>query len=441
MKQLVLLLLFTKLYIASFSQQGVAINSDGTLPNASAMLDIKSTSRGILVPRMTSLQRTAIITPARGLMVYDITTNTFWFYNGTAWQEMNSASGSGTWTTIGTHQYNNNSGNVGIGVVNPTQKLHVAGNIVGTGRIDADGVVQAGGLSSLGALYVSGSSLLSGDLSGSTAVFGQTITSNLGMNIRNDNAYLRFRSSNNTIKALMRLNGDDILIATDGNNTEGRFIVYAGSANRLVVQNDGMTGIGTSTPSSRLHINSGSENNVLRLQSSNFPTLHFNRNTTQVASIQATDTYLSILAPGRLLRLNNELFVDDATNRIGVGTATPEQKLHVTGSAKISTGQLLNNDNKNMLPVAYAKFNSNGGKQNGTSNISCSIIAGGDFVEYRISISGGADLSNAVVNVTPHNTNGNTVSVQTFSNTINIYFYNSILEELIHSAFSIVVYN
>ncbi|MCA6364985.1 MAG: hypothetical protein IM638_18285 [Bacteroidetes bacterium] len=68
--------------------QNVGINATGATPDASAMLDVVSTTRGLLIPRMTSAQRTAIATPATGLYVYDTTTNSFWFYNGTIWTEM-----------------------------------------------------------------------------------------------------------------------------------------------------------------------------------------------------------------------------------------------------------------------------------------------------------------------------------------------------------------
>jgi len=59
----------------------------GTLtPNASSLLDISSTTKGILIPRMTQAQRDAIVGPATGLMIYQ-TTNTpgFYYYSGTAW--------------------------------------------------------------------------------------------------------------------------------------------------------------------------------------------------------------------------------------------------------------------------------------------------------------------------------------------------------------------
>jgi Protein of unknown function (DUF1566) len=54
--------------ICSFSQVG--INTDNTAPDNSAMLDVKSTTKGFLPPRMTLLQRNAIPSPAAGLIVY-----------------------------------------------------------------------------------------------------------------------------------------------------------------------------------------------------------------------------------------------------------------------------------------------------------------------------------------------------------------------------------
>ncbi|MCB0517665.1 MAG: hypothetical protein H6577_00750 [Lewinellaceae bacterium] len=69
-------------------QLPTSINTDGSAPNASAMLDVQSNTKGMLVPRMTTAQRTAIATPATGLLVFDTTTGGFWFYNGTAWQNL-----------------------------------------------------------------------------------------------------------------------------------------------------------------------------------------------------------------------------------------------------------------------------------------------------------------------------------------------------------------
>lgn len=74
--------------------QNVAINATGAAPAASAMLDVSSTTSGMLIPRMTSVQRVAIVAPATGLRVYDTTTGGFWFFNGAVWvQEINSGLG------------------------------------------------------------------------------------------------------------------------------------------------------------------------------------------------------------------------------------------------------------------------------------------------------------------------------------------------------------
>jgi hypothetical protein len=66
--------------------QGVGINSDGSPADSSAMLDVKSTNKGLLTPRMTAAQRGSIASPATGLMVYQTDAPAgFYYYNGTAW--------------------------------------------------------------------------------------------------------------------------------------------------------------------------------------------------------------------------------------------------------------------------------------------------------------------------------------------------------------------
>ncbi len=73
----------------------VAVNTDNSLPDISSMLDVKSIDKGVLVPRMTTANRTAIGTPADGLLVYDTDTKTFWFFKtGTGWTQI-AASGTG----------------------------------------------------------------------------------------------------------------------------------------------------------------------------------------------------------------------------------------------------------------------------------------------------------------------------------------------------------
>jgi hypothetical protein len=110
---------------------GVAINNplSTVAAHPSSILDITSTSKGILIPRMNTIQRNAIVAPATGLMVYDTDTDGFWFYNGSAWTGIGGSGGS-EWSVAGNNIYNNNSGNVGIGTSIPAARLAVDSSIM-----------------------------------------------------------------------------------------------------------------------------------------------------------------------------------------------------------------------------------------------------------------------------------------------------------------------
>lgn len=89
MKYTLLTFLLVSLTI-SLSAQSVGISADGSAPDNSAMLDVHSTTKGMLVPRMTTLQRQALIAPADGLLVYDLDSSTFWYFNNTDWIDLSS---------------------------------------------------------------------------------------------------------------------------------------------------------------------------------------------------------------------------------------------------------------------------------------------------------------------------------------------------------------
>ena len=75
---------FCIIKISGFSQN-VAINTDHSAANSSAMLDVKSSTKGVLISRMKTASRDAIKSPANGLLIYNISTNEFNYYNGTEW--------------------------------------------------------------------------------------------------------------------------------------------------------------------------------------------------------------------------------------------------------------------------------------------------------------------------------------------------------------------
>jgi hypothetical protein len=76
---------------ATFNQSGVVgfsqqVSFGGTdISNASAQVEVNSTTKGFLPPRMTTTQKNAIASPATGLQVFDTTLNQMSYYNGTTW--------------------------------------------------------------------------------------------------------------------------------------------------------------------------------------------------------------------------------------------------------------------------------------------------------------------------------------------------------------------
>jgi hypothetical protein len=83
MKHFFTLIAVVLLTATTFAQVGIGT----TNPDDSAVLDINSTTKGLLIPRMTNVQRQAITNPAAGLQVYvtDFNGGRFMFYDGTEW--------------------------------------------------------------------------------------------------------------------------------------------------------------------------------------------------------------------------------------------------------------------------------------------------------------------------------------------------------------------
>lgn len=135
----------------------VQINAASTPSlTASAALEVISTTRGFLMPRMTASQRTAISSPATGLMVYDLDSNKATYYNGSSWVFISSGGGGGGGGSVsagagsvifGTGSgytedntnffWDNSNKRLGIKTSSPTKTLSVAGDVgISAGRLD-----------------------------------------------------------------------------------------------------------------------------------------------------------------------------------------------------------------------------------------------------------------------------------------------------------------
>jgi hypothetical protein len=83
-KQLQLVLLLSFIPFTTFSQVGIGTN----VPESSAQLDVNSSNKGFLPPRMTVTERNAIVNPANGLQIFNTTTGCINYYIGTGWHEV-----------------------------------------------------------------------------------------------------------------------------------------------------------------------------------------------------------------------------------------------------------------------------------------------------------------------------------------------------------------
>lgn len=137
-------ILFSIFSVSGFSQ-GVAINETNAPPHSSAMLDVTSTNKGVLIPRMTQAQRNAIVSPQNGLLIYQTDNGQGIYFNaGTPatpdWQILSGGS-SGQWQLSGNQLYYT-GGNVGIGTVSPSALLHTSGTGTGEGNVLFSGVLK-----------------------------------------------------------------------------------------------------------------------------------------------------------------------------------------------------------------------------------------------------------------------------------------------------------
>lgn len=77
---------FTPTYLMTVYGTNSNVGIGTETPVTTALLEMSSTTKGFLLPRMTTTQRDNIVSPATGLMIYDTTTNKVSVYNGTAWK-------------------------------------------------------------------------------------------------------------------------------------------------------------------------------------------------------------------------------------------------------------------------------------------------------------------------------------------------------------------
>lgn len=258
--------------------QSVAINSDASQPDNTAILDIKSSSKGLLIPRLTTAQRTGIVSPAIGLTVFDTDTYSNWIFRGDvmgSWVELLHSLDK-HWNRTGINIFTTNTGNVGIGTSSPAEKL----------------------------------------------------------TINATDPAIKFLNAG-TEKGFVQASGNNMKLGTYLANTTGDIVFNIRGTDRMTVASDGNVGVGISAPVSRFHIGSGYEastttHGYLMLGAENGTNMIFDNNEI-MARNNGTASHLYLQNEGGNVTIGDPTLFT-ASHRLGV-----DGNLVVTGGLRIGT--------------------------------------------------------------------------------------------------------
>lgn len=325
MHKLITILLLVNLLGAKVVAQSFSINTTGASADASSILDVSSTNKGMLVPRMTTAQRTAIASPATGLVVYDNSLNQFYFYNGTAWTAMATGPNANNyWTLSGGNLYNNVGTLVGVGVTTPAANLDVTGNAAGANAL----------------------LLRSGNTSFSTAsnqiLFGFGNTSNYRHAIKT-----RHNSGGAGVG-----NALDFYLwqTSDGAGT-------IGTKHIMTLEGTGNVGIGNTNPATTLDVNGKTKTVTFQITTgaTNGYVLQSD------AAGNASWVNANTLGTTNYWTLSGGNLYNNSGSNVGIGTTTPTNKLDVRD-----------------VGFLRASFTSTGG----TANIITAAVSGAEAANY-----------------------------------------------------------
>ena len=348
--------LFTFLGLLSSTKltaQNVAINSTGSSADASAMVDISSTTAGFLMPRMTTAQQNSITLPAKGLTIFNTTLNTITMNTGTSLSPVWSPITSGS---IDTSSIANFSVKV-RSLFSGTAPITFSNGLIG---ITQSGASTNGFLSSTDWNTFNNKA----NAANVWAITGNAGTSSSNFLGTTDNKSLRFRTNNiqrmivdsvgsvgiGTSPTFMTGSDRELLLVDGGSSTVTNTLINAVGNNndylQINVQNLSNGGFASSDvvatanngSLSTVYIDMGINSNAYNngngniLNGSNSAYLYATGNNFYVGNGAQNKDLVFFTNSGATGPNGTEKMRIDATGNIGIGTGTPKSTLDVIGS-------------------------------------------------------------------------------------------------------------
>lgn len=344
--------------------QNVAINNSGSNADGSAMLDVQSTSKGLLIPKMNQGQRNLIASPAVGLLIYQTDeVPGYYYYNGASWIQFSTGAATNYWSLNGTSIYSNVAGNVGIGTSASNNRLQIG--TFSSPFISGNDIAIGNGTQAM-SFYQSATNSGWYTTNNFALLPGVGGTGNVGIGTGGPSAKLHLAGN-------MKIDGTNSLELGAGLTKEvsaGKIgyqlfsadavdIVGAGTTGlnrKIKFWNEGgaffagKVGIGLSNPASMLTIlsntiNSASNTDVLQVAGSNPLQVFSNEAGVNVAYLKGvTNLAPTPQYPNQGLEIgaapNNSIFLSAnygpvltiaSNNNVGIGTTNPTYKLSVNG--------------------------------------------------------------------------------------------------------------
>lgn len=375
--------------------QSLGINTSSSVPDSSAMLDIISSNKGLLIPRVSLISKTDTLTimhPATSLLVYNINGSMtsgnigFWYWNGTSWvQAIGPVGSTGSTGASGTTGSSGSVGSTGsTGFIGSTGTLGITGatGIVGfTGPTGSTGATGSAGITGftgdsfwtrttgllspttttdsvqISKLYGSSSSngdiTIEGTSSGTKTtsyVNLQTTGGNVGIGTTAPTALLGLVDVRTTagvasigISKTGTVSGNDFGISSEvtgsaTNHYAGWFKATSATNNYAIVvpPSSGYVGIGTITPTETFQVADSRTTN-------NSTAINFRKTGIVVGTSYGLDAGVSGAGTTNVCSYfsasgatnNYAIIVPSTGGSVGIGTTTPASKLDVEGGISI----------------------------------------------------------------------------------------------------------